>query len=180
MFLYKLLRRFFYLLSWILLTFAANATEIPCESVGWFLEYPRGNIPLCCLLNRATTIKSRDVTISSSSPDAAAVEFSYNRKISFLPIQIYQTFPSLLYIWADRCAIREISKSNFEKLAHLQVISLNENLITKIERDTFADLQELVKLDLRKFKKIFLFFKCYLYFCSNRKEQNQVYGSERL
>lgn len=121
-----------------------KGTQIACEEISSQEKF--------CKMRNYTII--RDITYTISDPFNEKVEtmsFSNNRNIEFLPILLHQTFPNIYIFSASRCAIKEISKGNFENLVQLDSIYLEENEIYAVLKDTFEGLQNLQTLYLSKF-----------------------------
>jgi Leucine-rich repeat (LRR) protein len=74
--------------------------------------------------------------------------FYNNKKVLYLPIEPYRTAPNLFVINAAQCAVKAISKRNFEKLANLQYGWLHDNDISVIPAGTFEDLVSLKEITL--------------------------------
>jgi Leucine-rich repeat (LRR) protein len=79
-----------------------------------------------------------------------AFDCSDNKNIQFLPENVGDRFPNLLYHNASNCNITNVSKKNFQGLFKLKVLDLSHNRIEKIPSNTFDDLDELEQLLLRK------------------------------
>lgn len=139
-----LLRTCLIVLSCILLS---HAIEIACDDKCF-----GGGNP-CCLLTDAA-INSADVIISGLEDESVRLfDSSRNRKVEYLPIHIADKFPNLVTFAADRCAIKEITKNDFENLFHLQWLNLDGNKLEIIKADVFKDL---ISLEALKLSKIFL------------------------
>lgn len=130
----------------VLLNFrSAKALEVECENVERF------GSGYNCIMKATTEITSDDTKITDGrNMSITTIEFSGNRKIFFLPIDIHEKIPNLLSIYAQRCSISSISKKNFNKLSELKNLNLCENRIEKIESDTFEDLLNLRSVHLCK------------------------------
>lgn len=137
----------------------AEAREISCESItndggwGWSVNWTKVKT---CNMEKVTVINDQDVTISTRDESIGELNFSFNRNISFLPIGVAETFPNLLGYFAKSCAIKTVSKANFRGLRKLTILWLRANQIEKISSDTFADLNDLARLNLCEL--FFLFF----------------------
>lgn len=85
------------------------------------------------------------------SPQDESVEtisLAYNKRIEFLPDNIYKTYPNLKSYDAAACAIRNISKANFVNLQKLSSITLDGNLIERIDANVFDGLNLLQEIFL--------------------------------
>lgn len=138
-----------------------------CESIS---QVSRNDITAreTCMMNGSTIISSKNRTIHFMLDQGIdGLYFNENKKIEFLPVEIYRSFPNLKEYWANNCSVREISKKNFEKLYQLNFIRLVANQIEKISSDTFKDsvLLRAIALSENKFK---VRFKLYINFKFNR------------
>lgn len=120
-----------------------SGNEIACDNEECFGDP-------CCLITE-TAISSSNFTISGPEDDTVRLfDSSRNRNVEFLPIRINERFPNLVTYLAERCVIREISKTNFEYLFHLRVLNLNGNKLEIINTDRFDALVSLESLMLGK------------------------------
>lgn len=111
--------------------------EISCEKIEEF-EWTFGSKMTCILLEGE--IDSAGFFLSSSDETVEAIDYDSNKLIRYLPENSAEQFPNLMTIYAPRCSIEVISKSNFCGLHKLENLYLQENLIQKIASDTFEDL----------------------------------------
>jgi Leucine-rich repeat (LRR) protein len=118
--------------------------RVLCESIDM-----KGLHDTCVL--HYTSINIPETTILSNRDNAiGGLSLRINSKVKFLPANIYETFPSLVFISAHHCAIRWVSKNNFRNLRKLTSLDLSYNSIRKIPSDAFEDLISLEKLTLSK------------------------------
>lgn len=104
-----------------------------------------------CIMEKRTRINSADFTIASSlNENVGGLRFNLNKKVSFLPIDVYKKFPNLVGYSAQFCSIKLIRRENFINLAKLKSLWLNRNLISEIPTNTFDDLESLQYLGLCK------------------------------
>lgn len=131
-----------------------NKAQIACETVNFsFLSFTTKRAVACSMM-KYTAIK--DIGFTILDPYNETVEHIYmqgNKNIEFLPTLVHLTFPKLEEYGADECAIREISKSNFEKLNLLWKIELAGNQIYAVLSDTFEGLSDLRSINLSKSQK---------------------------
>lgn len=128
----------------------AQSNQISCESVktGYWAHVSEQKT---CYLSIKTSIASSDLLIGNQRDDTMhGLNFIGNDKIDYLPIQTYTNFPNLIALGASSCAIKSISKENFENLSKLKELLLNRNQIKIIDRDAFEDLVNVEWIDLRK------------------------------
>lgn len=105
-----------------------------------------------CLVNENVAISSDDVTfLLASDYSADGINFNANKKVKFLPVRIFQTFPNLQGYFAGGLNISEVSQKNLQRLAKLEVLYLNNNRIEKINSDSFEGLLKLRIVNLGKF-----------------------------
>lgn len=98
-----------------------------------------------------TSINTPERTISSPKDTSITyLEMKTNKKIEFLPKEIYKTFPGLTLISANSCSIKSVSKGNFVNLNTIKYIFLNYNQIVKISDETFSGIASLEELHLRE------------------------------
>lgn len=139
----------------IQLIYAASLTDVadenvPCEYIaahGWI----DAKFNKTCFMCNSTTINSSEFTISHEyDATIGGLNFFGNKDILFLPKNPARQFPSLETYDAGNCSIKQIFKSNFEKLHKLKYLYLQSNAIEKINSDTFEDLIHLEQLSLCK------------------------------
>lgn len=113
-----------------------NDPGLVCESVSPL--YSSGE---WCFMNESSIIDKKDETFHFMLDQSVdGLFFNENKKIEYLPVAVYRSFPNLIEYQANDCSIKEISRKNFEKLYKLNYIRLHFNQIEKITSDTFADL----------------------------------------
>lgn len=153
--------------------FDKNGTEIACEEVSsasfsdtfdlmdFFMNgLPDDDSHETCNMKSYTIIRDNNYTISDMfNEEVEVMDLSGNRNIEFLPILLYDTFPSITIYHAARCSIREILKENFKNL-DLKEVNLQENQIYAVSRDTFEGLDNLRDLNLSKFKLWLKYTSC--------------------
>lgn len=133
-------------LAMIGLTLTLSSADVICEKIGVCWETK------CCQMNLETNIESNDVSVSWPRDDTIElIWLTGNRKIEYLPVEVYRNFPKLGFYWAGHCAIKEISKKNFEQLKSLKWAALQDNQIEKISSNTFEGLDELRQVFLGMF-----------------------------
>lgn len=125
-----------------------NANEVACESVEPFLYRDDDDKVETCFMLETTSINEPNFTIATNDTSIKILSFFDNKKISFLPVHVGETFPNLLNYGASRCAIKEILKENFKGLSKLNYLYLDQNQIKRIPSDTFEDLEDLKYLFL--------------------------------
>lgn len=110
-------------------------------------------ITTCCSFGASAVIDSPDFTILDRRHEGVTdVKMNRNTKIEYLPNSIFLKFSNVRSYNADRCAIREISKKNFDYLSKLKDLNLAYNRIQTIKRDTFEGIPSVKEINLSKFK----------------------------
>jgi Leucine-rich repeat (LRR) protein len=125
------------------------ASSISCENFynnHWSVI---GKVKIC-EMRGVTTIDAEGFEVASPDDSITGLNFEFNKKISFLPIGVHKAFQNLLGYSAHSCSLTTISRNNFKGLIRLKLLLLEENQITTIYSDTFADLISLKHLDLSK------------------------------
>lgn len=104
-----------------------------------------------CYLNETTMISADNVELLDNKIfDVNAIIFDYNKKIEFLPINVYKSFPNLKTYYASQASIKNITSSNFKRLLKLKLLDLSRNQIEIIPEDCFQGLNQLQKICLGK------------------------------
>lgn len=125
--------------------------HIDCEEVDSEKENEElGKLKSCELIDK-TEIEVPGVTLSTAQDDdMRAIRFFDNKKIFFLPVDVYKSFPYLVLYFGHSCNIKAISKENFAHLTKLRELHLDNNRIQKIEADTFEGLKSVQVIYLSK------------------------------
>jgi Leucine-rich repeat (LRR) protein len=132
---------------------AVEGSQTSCDSIEFFSWRHIGDLITCKKEN--TDISNSGLTLSHpSEPDLKMLYFYNNKKVLYLPVELYCTAPNLFVINAAGCAVKAISKKNFEKLANVQYVWLHDNDISVIPAGTFEDLVSLKEITLGKRLKI--------------------------
>lgn len=121
-----------------------EATELNCERVGHF-----GGFKKCCYLNETTAINAINATFAGpQNYYIDAILFRDNKKIQFLPVNVYKKFTNLVIYLAGWTSVRKISAVNFVRLSNLEWLDLHKNNIEFIPDDCFQGLNKLNHIDL--------------------------------
>lgn len=121
-----------------------EAVKVNCEKIERFSEYKNA-----CYLNESSVIEANKVTFTG--PDKSeinAILFDDNKRIRFLPVNIYKKFPNLEFFSSRNTSVKEISALNFKFLASLKVLNLQENQIEFIPDYCFDGLTRLNEIYL--------------------------------
>lgn len=96
---------------------AKTIKQVDCEESPGIDYFPYGGVKESCQMISRTSIDSLDSTISSASDNSVGgIIMWYNKKIHFLPVGFYKSFPYLERLEAYSCSIKAISKDNFKNL----------------------------------------------------------------
>lgn len=105
-----------------------------------------------CLVHENTDINIDDVSfLLTSDYSVDGINFNANKKVKFLPVKIFQSFPNLRGYFAGNLNVSEVSHKNLQRLAKLEVLYINNNRIEKIKSDAFEGLLKLRIVNLGKF-----------------------------
>lgn len=116
----------------------------------WFHLWKEFGINLTTyFVHRKTVITNLNFEISSPpNQQVAGLTIKDTKTVHFLPVKVSQTFPNLLIFEAYNCALKSVTKVNFENLRKLRAVDLQHNQISTFSEDTFDDLRMLIHLDL--------------------------------
>lgn len=138
------------ILAVTLITCASGIREIPCEKFDMTSWENLGKL-LTCDMEGEKRIDTPYFKISSPRQgNVQAITFGNNKKIDYLPLDTFKTYPNLLVFGAWNCSIKSIHKGNFQYLDRLKIIFLHHNQLETINSDTFEDLLNLEFLSLGK------------------------------
>lgn len=102
-----------------------------------------------CMLNSATNISEAGLFFSNAENDDVRMFVAEDAEgIEFLPINIAETFPNLIFIRIERCSLQYLNSLSFHKLHGLLRLQVQENLVESIDKNTFDDLRNLLDLSL--------------------------------
>lgn len=96
-----------------------------------------------------TTIRSPK-TMAEWNPRIEVLYIWKNKKVSYLPVDLYSSFHDLKLIIAYSCSLKAVSRENFRNLTKVFKVNLDNNQIRRIRRGTFSDLISLRELYLRE------------------------------
>lgn len=133
----------FCFISWFVIVAKADSGFCVSEL---FLDSSKG-----CSVIQSVVIGTKYFEIEGNQDeDVQSINFQANKNVSFLPIKMFQKFPSLRIYSAERCNIGEISLQNFEYLFHVKELNLLGNRIQTVRRDTFMYLVTVRTINLSK------------------------------
>lgn len=153
-------------------TSQAQTKQVRCEDVS-DLSLAFIGVHRSCIMTDTTVIDARDYNIlSSKDDDMGALNFWSNKKISYLPIDAYKSFPNLVMMDVGHCTLKEISKPNFRNLGKLRELLMCCNQIERVDGDTFEDspLLEYIGLGKRSFYLLYIYLDNF--FSSFRQKQD--------
>lgn len=102
-----------------------------------------------CILTPNTVINATNFVIGDLRDEKiGGIYFFNNEGIEYLPYKVYMQLPHLVKYYGRACAVKQISRENFEKLTRLRSINLSFNQIQKISGNTFEGLENLRVVDL--------------------------------
>lgn len=104
-------------------------------------------------------VNNDNTTIADDNTKVEDLDLSGNEQLEYLPIHTFLKFPLLINYTASHCAVRNISRKNFERLHLLLFLDLGFNSIETISGDTFKDLTKLFALNLGIKQVILLIYK---------------------
>lgn len=120
---------------------------MPCERIR-SRDWDAGLLKTCSMRD-LTIIDDPEYEILTPRDEAMqAFTFEQNRKIAFLPVEIYEKFPNLIAYAAWSCSIKDLQKENFHNLKEIKLINLSDNLLETIHSNTFEGLMNLEEIYL--------------------------------
>lgn len=129
---------------------SASCIGGPCEEIGdvenWYFNR---SLKTCYM--QSTVIKSTEYIITTVR-DLSMEGFDSwrNKRFEHLPINLGERFPNLINLDVQNCSIKVISKRSFKGVSKLRALGLYQNLIEKIDGDTFDYVPALEAIDLRE------------------------------
>lgn len=105
-----------------------------------------------------------------SDNEMVGLTFHGNKKISFLPSKVADSFPNLLGYNVGSCSIRTISKDSFVHLSKLKELYLDSNKIETVSSDSFEGLTSLQLIALGRIKLLaeWAFLKTFFFIDKNQ------------
>lgn len=99
-------------------------------------------------MDEETIIDSQAFVIDSFKDETiAALDFTENEKIFYLPILVDEVFPNVLVLAATSCSIKEVRRENLQNLRKLKHLWLRNNEIEELDSEAFQDLVSLRGVD---------------------------------
>jgi Leucine rich repeat len=142
------LRVLFFLLRYSRLV---NSQQVECEVVQTRTE--GDDITKVCRIDESTSINSFNVTFASEFNENVVEIFSKkNKRIRYLPKNIYERFPNLKTLNFEECSLKAVTIENLQKLTYLKRIDFSINEIRTVNVGTFNDLINLEQLILSQNK----------------------------
>lgn len=122
--------------------------KVPCDSIKYNQIWSDKRLPTCSMSDN-TTIRSPK-TMAEWNPRIEVLYIWKNKKVSYLPVDLYSSFYDLKLIIAYSCSLKAVSRENFRNLTKVFKVNLDNNQIRRIRRGTFSDLISLRELYLRE------------------------------
>lgn len=121
-----------------------KAVEISCEKIDLLQPYGK-----CCYLNGLTVISGDNIVLNGSKNlEVNTITFVRNKKVEFLPVDVYEKYPNLENYLASYASVKKISALNFKRLSNLKLLELKKNKIEFVPDDCFQDLIEMQRISL--------------------------------
>lgn len=129
------------------LNFASTTKSVTCTFNNFIWHYKGETHRTCAIVNQS--INDHGFYISTSI-DSTLKGFSIqnNIKIEYLPENIAEKFPNLIYFQTSNCSVKVVKKIYFKNLEKLININLQHNSIEWLENQAFKDNVNLEKLEL--------------------------------
>jgi Leucine-rich repeat (LRR) protein len=113
-----------------------------------------------CNFSNETAISTAETKISNPKNDKVEwLAASHNKDMKFVPVDIVEKFPNLIYIMFYKNSIESLTKRSFHGLNNLKRLYFSEEPITNIDEDAFDDIEDLRTLKLLGTKLSSLSFK---------------------
>lgn len=136
--------------SQFFLSSEAATEKVVCDKIENY-TWSVGEQKTCYMESNATMIDADNFVVFPSDFSIKGISFEDNKKISFLPIKMSETFPDLLIYYAPHCSIKSVSFENFKSLKRVREVYLYNNQIERINTNTFQDLISLEYVSLCRF-----------------------------
>ncbi|CRL03488.1 CLUMA_CG016308, isoform A [Clunio marinus] len=130
------------MLAFFLISFASNAggSQVSCDD-----DYG-ANKKTCHIYHDID-----DPEITLAPPSNVSINFLSirdNKEVKYLPVNVSESLPDLVYYDAINCSITNIYRKNVQGLTFLKTLNLRYNEIETVKRDVFSDLTSLLALSL--------------------------------
>jgi Leucine rich repeat len=142
-------------------------SNVSCERIEEFEWYPEANHKTC-FTQALTIIDSIEFSFSTARDEKMEGLWLTGKSVTFLPIQVNETFPNLMIYEAGSLSIKELARENFLGLKKLKSLNLYGNKIERIASDIFIDLTSLENLILCENFQFSTFFYCCLILDNNQ------------
>lgn len=130
-----------------------TSLKVPCkkiDTITWtYFSYSEQQ--KTCVVGNVEIISTDSTIYSTRDIKMKALNFDKNRKVEFLPENVWLTFPELVFYDASHCNIKALSKNNFVNLRSMEYFWFGDNQIEKIDDDTFEDLFSVKQINLGEF-----------------------------
>lgn len=99
----------------------------------------------------STAINSNYFRITSDrDEDVEGFTALNNKKLEYVPCNLGEKFPNILYLRLDKCDIKKLTKDSFKGLSKLLRLFLHHNRIERIDDDTFETNPAIGEIYLRE------------------------------
>lgn len=122
---------------------------VPCRLYFDFYYVAAGNAHVCLIDIFKPELQHRYRIDSELNEKVEAIDLR-NYKIFHIPSFLSKVFPNVRVYAATANALKEVGPENFQGLSKLQALYLSHNQIQEIPAGTFANLDSLEHLHLRK------------------------------
>lgn len=109
-----------------------------------------------CVIKNQKTNREDFIIDNKLDSEGKTFNISFNSQIEFLPENVADSFPDLIYYFGQSCAVKCVNEKHFKGLHELKELYLNDNRIKTIVSDSFKDLAklEILNLNNNEIKKI--------------------------
>lgn len=127
-----------------------ESQKVLCDTVEnetWTHDSTEVLLKTCFIENHEIDSKNFKI-VNEKDEVMKGLVFTSNTKVLYLPVDIFQVFPSIETYLAEECSIQEIIKENFRGLVKLKMLILRRNKISTIRSGTFEGLHALKTVEL--------------------------------
>lgn len=117
--------------------------KISCEKISVSVWSNIGSQKTCGMQSKTSISSSASELNLPADESMRGLMMKDNKKVLFLPINVYKSFPKLFVYAASNCSLNSVSRDNFKYLVELEALYLSHNQIEAILVNTFEDLTSL-------------------------------------
>lgn len=136
---------------------AVDVTSEPvnCETFDNEYEHDDNGKLKLCEMTENTSIDASGVELGVEKDESVlGIRFYDNKKIFYLPVDVYKSYPNLVIYFAHSCNIKFLLKANFKNLGSVKEVHLDNNRIQKLDGEMFEDMSSLQILYLSKWSNL--------------------------